>query len=98
MALAIYQDANKSLMLMQTAWAKQLNPLLANPMNGMSIIKNVPLVSGSNVINHGLGQVQQGWMLVDIQGPAVIYRDSPFNALTLSLHSDAPTTVSIGVF
>lgn len=79
-------------------WAAELNPVLANPVTNLSILKNVNLVVGDNVINHNLGQQQQGWLLTDIQGVSSIYRSAPFNSLTLTLNSSAIVTVSIGVF
>lgn len=84
--------------LAQTKWSSEINPVLANPLNNASILKNVVLVSGVNVINHKIGNVQQGWFIVDIQGPAVIYRSASFNDLTLTLTSNAAVTVSLGVF
>lgn len=85
---------------MQTRWKSEIDPVLTNPVNGVNILKNVPLINGTNVINHLLGQVMQGWFLVDIQGAATIYRPSasPLNNLTLTLISSAAVTVSIGVF
>lgn len=79
-------------------WASELNPVLSNPLNNVRVLQNVQLASGTNVINHGLGQTQQGWFLTDIQGAAVIYRNANFNSTTLSLHSDASVVVSIGVY
>ena len=84
--------------MMQTRWASLLNPIIANPTNNISILKNVQLKNGVTVINHLLGAVQQGWILTDIQGAATIYRSAPFNATTLTLTSNAAVTVSIGVF
>ena len=84
--------------LLQTQWASQLNPLLSNPLNSVSILPNIALKSGSNVINHLLGQTQQGWFLVDKQGAGDVYRSAPFNNLTLTLTATADMTVSIGVF
>lgn len=83
---------------MQNVWASQLNPTLSNPINRCSILKDVILISGLNVINHKLGAKQSGWFLTDLNGSANIYRSAPFNDLTLSLTSDANVTVSIGVF
>jgi hypothetical protein len=83
---------------MQTRWASQLNPLLANALNGVTIIPNIALINGVTVINHSLGQTQQGWFLVDVQGPATIYRSQPFNSTTLTLTSSAAVVVSIGVY
>ena len=79
-------------------WASELNPIIANPMTNMSILQNVVLASGTNIINHGLGRTQQGWVLTDIQGAATVYRNASFNNTTLSLSSSAAVTVSIGVF
>jgi len=84
--------------MMQTSWAAQLNPLLANPLNDINIIPSVQLVIGNNIINHKLGQMQQGWFLTDINAASVIYRSAPLNATSLSLNSSAVCTVSIGVF
>ncbi len=91
---------NLPLATMQTRWKSDLDPLLSNPLNGISILKDVSLVSGTNTINHLLGRVMQGWFLTDVQGIATIYRAStnPFNALTLTLTSSAAVVCSIGVF
>lgn len=84
--------------LLQDRWASIINPFLANPLNNQSILKNVALKNGVTVINHLLGQVQQGWFITDINGAAQIYRSAPFNNLTLTLTSNAAVTVSLGVF
>ncbi len=84
--------------LLETRWAGILNPVLANPATNMSFLSNVKLVSGTNVINHGLGQKQQGWIMTDILGAASVYRTQPFNDLTLTLFSSAPVTISLGVY
>lgn len=83
---------------LQTKWASQLNPLLANPLNNVVILQNVRLISGVTAVNHLLGRMQQGWFLTDVQGVATIYRSSPFNDKTLLLTSSAAVTVNIGVF
>jgi len=84
--------------LANTKWAASLNPVLKNPLNDVSIIENISLTTGTNVINHMLGRTQQGWFLVDQQGIASIFRNAPFNSSTLSLSSSANVLVSIGVF
>lgn len=98
MALPLQQTDDKDLSLLQTKWKSQIDPVLANPMTDMSILKNVNLIAGSTVINHLLGRNQQGWVVIDIQAPATIYRSAQFNNLTLTLTSSAAVTVSIGVF
>lgn len=91
---------NLPLPTMQTRWKSDLDPMLSNPLNEISILKNVSLMTGDNTINHLLGRVMQGWFLIDLQGIATIYRPStsPFNKLTLTLTSSADVTCSIGVF
>lgn len=84
--------------LMQTKWKSILDPVISAPTATMSILQDIPLAVGVNVINHRLGQRMQGWILTDIQAPATIYRSAAFNDLTLTLHSSAVTTISLGVF
>lgn len=96
--LPIFKDENKNLMLMQNKWASELNPLLSNVLNEVLILKNQSLINGTNVINHLLSRIQQGWFLTDIQGSSIIYRSAPFNASTLTLTSSANVIVNIGVF
>lgn len=79
-------------------YAATLNPLLANPLNQASLLKNVPLKAGVNVINHLIGQTQQGWYFTDVDAAITAYRSAPFNNLTLTLTCSAPATVSIAVF
>lgn len=83
---------------MQTKWKSEIDPILANPLNNCSILKDISLNSGITVINHKLGQLMQGWFIVDIQGAAQIYRSAPFSDLTLTLTSNAQVTCSLGVF
>lgn len=88
-----------SLPLTQTRWASILNPFIANPINSILILQGVQLNNGApTVINHLLGQMQQGWFILDINNAATIYRSAPFNAKTLTLFSNASCTVNIGVF
>lgn len=79
-------------------WASTLNPLIANPLNYVSILTNQSLVAGVNVINHALGRNMLGWFLTDIQGAATIYRSAPMNKAALVLTSSAPVICNIGVF
>lgn len=84
--------------LLLTQWSSQLNPLLSNPVNGVSILSSVKLATGDNVINHLLGTQMQGWFLTDINAAVSVYRSAPMNDKTLTLHSSGTATVSIGVF
>lgn len=96
--LPVFKDNNVSLMLMQSSWKQQLDPVLSNALSQANVLTNVVLKNGVNVINHLLGQKMQGWFITDINGAATIYRSAPMNDLTLTLTSNAAVTVSIGVF
>jgi hypothetical protein len=85
-------------MLLQTKWSSILNPLLSNPLVSGILLKNISLITGSNVVNHKLGRNPQGWILIDIDASASIYRSGAFNDLTLTLVSDADCQVSLYVF
>ena len=84
--------------LMQTRWASILNPLIAKPLNSMLILEGIALINGAVTFNHMLGRLQQGWIILDVNGAATIYRSQPFNATTLTLTSSAAVTVNVGVF
>lgn len=94
--MALPQQLN--LQMMQNRWASYLDPLLKNPMSSGVYVKDVTLAIGANVINHKLGRVPQGWMIIDIQGAATVYRSAAFNDLTLTLTSSAAVTASLYVF
>lgn len=100
MALPIFKSSDQNLMLMQSSWTSQLNPLLSNPSNNTSILKNVQLISGTNTINHLLGKKLQGYRIIRQRALANIYDAQDSNQspqLTLVLISDAPVSVDIEV-
>jgi len=70
--------------LMQTRWKSLLDPILENPANNISFLKDIELALGSNQITHKLGKLPQGWFLTNIQSAAHIYSDG-FNATTINL-------------
>jgi hypothetical protein len=85
----------------QDRWASQLDPVIASAPNNSNILKNVVLAIGSNVINHKLGRVLQGWQLVRIRAAATIYDNQDSNQtpdLTLILVSNAVVTIDLEVF
>lgn len=87
--------------MMQTQWAAQLNPIIANPALNNLILKNVSLVTGTNVINHRLARPLQGWNPTRIRSSASIYDmqdTNPTPSLTLILVSDANVVVDLVVF
>ncbi len=88
----------KSFELMQTKWKSILDPVIKNPLNDVSILKSVTLIIGETKIPHLLGQVQRGWLVLDVNASATIYRSKPFDGSYLYLTSNAVATVSLGVF
>ena len=98
MGLPISQTDILPLNLMQKTWAATLNPVLANPATNPGILTGIVLIEGTNVINHRLGQIQQGWVVSDINAAITLYRSEPFNALTLTLIASGPAIVNLEVF
>lgn len=84
--------------LLLTKWSSILNPLIANPLNDVSILKNVILASGNNKIPHLLDRPQQGWFILDINSAITLYRSQPLNSQFLYLTASGAATVSLGVF
>jgi hypothetical protein len=98
MQLPFFQSSDRVLQQLQTQWRALLNPVLANPLTNAQMLQNVVLKNGVTVINHKLGQIQQGWLILDINGSSNVYRSAPFNDLTLTLTSSATVTVNLLVF
>ncbi len=101
MSLAIYKSSDQNLMILQNNWSRQLNPLLANPSNQASILKEVSLAVGTNVINHKLGQKLQGWKIIRQRADASVYDAQDSNQspqLTLVLITNNPVVVDLEVF
>lgn len=101
MALPKFFTVDKSLSLLQTQWASQIDPVLLQPLNSGLILPNVSLVTGSNTINHRLGRDLQGWFVVRQRSAASIYDTQDSNQLpakTLLLTASAGVVVDLFVF
>lgn len=98
MEIPFFKTDSTDLSLLQTKWRAILNPLLKRPLNNVSILKNVSLISGDNKVPHLLGRLQKGWVILDIDSGARVYRNQPLNESFLYLSSNSDATVSIGVF
>lgn len=100
-ALPIFQDPSRNLMLLQTNWSSQLNPVLSLALNSGQILTNQSLTAGKNTINHGLGRNLQGWFIVGQNAPSVIYDQQAGNLninQTLVLQSSGVCVVNLFVF
>jgi hypothetical protein len=96
--LPVLQSKVGELTMMQTRWASLIEPVLSQPFNNGVLLQEVELSTGTNKINHKLGRKPQGWVVVDRNTAATVYRSAPFNALTLTLTASAGVTVSLHVF
>ncbi len=93
-----FQSDDVTFQMMQSKWGSILNPVISNPTTNPLILKNISLQTGTNVINHKLQRMQQGWIVADINNSATIYRSQPFNEITLTLTSSAPATITLLVY
>lgn len=96
--LTQFQTDDKDFQLMQNQWSAVLSPLLKNPLVAGNLLTGIALINGTLVINHKLGRTPQGWLIVDIDAAATVYRNAAFNDLTLSLRSNAAANAAIYVF
>ncbi len=98
MALPQIQSPDQTMMLIQTKWASQLNPLLANKLTQGNLLQNIALINGATIINHLLDRQMQGWILVDKDASVIIYRSAALNPQTLTLTSNGAVNISLWVF
>lgn len=100
MSLPLYKSDNQSFTLMQTGWASQLNPVIANPLVNGVLQKNIKLVVGTNSINHMLGRNLQGYLITGMHNVYTQIFDTVSNtpSLTLNLNSSVAVTIDIYCF
>jgi hypothetical protein len=97
MQLPLMQPASPQ----DTRWKSILDPLLAGPLAGALLLPNVPVVTGTNVINHGLGQPLRGYIVVQNSANVTFFDNQRTNAtpqLTLLLQASGASTISLLVF
>lgn len=85
---------------METVWASEIEPILANLLVQGQLLSNVKLNNGSTVIDHKLGRKPIGWFLVAPQAAATVFQfaSQPNPTLQLTLISNAAITSSLWVF
>lgn len=101
MALPLFKDSSQPFQLLQLKWSSILNPLIAQPLSQALILPHLIIMTGSNIINHRLGRVLQGYLVILNQENATFYDDQENNQmpdLTLNLISSADTIISLMVF
>jgi hypothetical protein len=85
---------------MQTKWASQLNPVLANLLVQGQLLDAQIFEIGSNAVNHKLGRTPNGWFSVSPQGPGQLY-EAPYQpnpTLTLTIIASESLISSLWVF
>lgn len=96
-----FDSTDRSMTLLQSAWASKIDPLLNNPLANGRILKQVTLQVGTNQVNHGLQKPLQGWYIVRQRSAASVYDNQDNNqmpSLTLELVSSAVVIVDLFVF
>lgn len=99
--LPIMQTDDQDMHLMQTRWASIINPVIGAPILQGQLLRSVNLITGDNVINHGLGRNLQGWVVTRLRAPSSLYDTQDSNSmpqLTLNLNSSAPCVADLWVF
>ncbi len=99
--IADVQTSDRNVNQLQKNVQFALDPILTNALVYGRLIENVNLVSGSNTIDHGLGRVLQGWIIVRKRSDAAIYDNQDNNSqpgVSLILVSDAAVSVNLYVF
>lgn len=82
-------------------WAATLNPVVANPLVQGVLLSGIPVVTGTNVINHKLGRKLQGYVVVLNSAAVTFYDSQAINqhpSLTLILNASGAATISLYVF
>lgn len=101
MQLPLVKANDPVLSQLETQWKAILDPLIANPANATSLLANIILVNGKNVINHKLGKKLQGWIVVGNNASTTFYDSQSSNQqqqLTLILNASGACTINLLVF
>lgn len=86
---------------LQQNLTQALGPFLKSPLLNGYIIESVALLSGDNIIQHGLGRDIQGWIVTLKNADESIYDKQSTNETpqtTLVLTSTGTVTVNLYVF
>lgn len=83
-------------------WSSIIEPVINNPVNNSILLKNVSLVTGTNVINHRLSRKLIGWYPTRIRDvSATFYDEQDTNQtpqLTLVLIASDDVVIDLVVF
>ena len=86
------------LMQLQTNVYESLSPLSRLPLLNGTLLEAVSLSTSDTQVEHKLGRKPLGWLLVDIDADATVFRTAAFNEQFITLQSSAAVTCNIWVF
>lgn len=96
------KDVNsRTINMLQDRIVQALNPVLAKELNDSNFLQDISLVSGTNIVNHGLARNLLGWFIVrknNFETICDLQDANPTPSKTLQLFSSGSTTVSLIVF
>ena len=96
--LPIFKTDDLTVMLMQTKWKSEIDPVISLPVLNGNLLTDIDLILGTTIVNHKLSRKPQGWFITDINGAATVYRSQPFNDKNITLTASAAVTVNLWVF
>lgn len=95
------QSENREINQLQLNIINGVNALIGLPLNQGTLIQEVDLVTGANVVNHTLGRALVGWILTRVRANATVFDTQDLNpnpGLTLFLTASADVTVDLWCF
>jgi len=85
----------------QTNVAQSLTPLLKSAIVDGALVTDILLASGVNRVSHSLGRIPLGWIIVDRDTAATVFKSVAPNitdSSTISFTASAPITISVWFF
>lgn len=100
MSLPQFNTQDRSLTLLQSRWASQLDPIVENPLLKGVILRGVSLAIGDNTVDHKLQRKPQGYIVVRtlIAASQIFEKESSMPTLNIVLNSSAACVADILVF
>jgi len=96
---------DKDLEQVQSNISNTIAPVLKSLVVDGVLVKDIVLASGVNRVNHTLGRLPEGWIIVDRNTAATVFKTVPTTAAntitdssTISFTSSGTVTVSIWFF
>lgn len=101
MALPVFRKIRtqvRDLIQLQDAVAAVFLPLLKVSILDGRLIEDIEVTTSQVVVNHGLGRELRGWILVDKNANARVWRVNSTTNPTRELHLDSGATVTVSLW